>query len=110
MLADETKQRLLGRFRDETTHQIALLWANLPRLEQAPDNSETLYSMYVSCHNIKGNLGMMLLLDNNMPDLTEVARRLELIMQNLSKGTTRLEPEIYRLLNQNLQQIELGLG
>lgn len=109
MIADETKQRLLSNFKEETAHHIALLWANLPRLEQAPDDSDTLNAMYFSCHNIKGNLGMMQLLDSTMLDLTEVARKLEVTMHDLAKGQLQPGPEIYHLLRQSIRQIELGL-
>lgn len=107
MLSEEKQKQLLIRFKAETTRQLALLRSSLPRLEQAPDDTDLLRAMFIASHNIKSNLGTMRQFDERLLKLVGIARKLESTLMGLEKGLIAVEPEIFSVIDHNIRQIEL---
>ena len=82
MPSEETRSRLMRKFRAETTQNLITLRTNLPLLCQA-NNHDTIITMFFAAHTIKGSLGMMQLLQEDWLELNEPASRLEAIIMSL---------------------------
>lgn len=75
--SDETRSRLIAKFKTETLKHLNGLRSNLPKLELEPLDEEAVKQVFFLSHTIKGNVAMMLLLDNEFDKLNSYAQKLE---------------------------------
>jgi chemotaxis protein histidine kinase CheA len=80
--SEDTRQRLIKKFWDQTTHNLNTLRSNLASLLQL-DNKAVINTMFLAAHTLKGNLGMMQLLDVDLFELNAPASDLESLMLGL---------------------------
>jgi len=106
--SDDTRQRLIQKFWDQTTHNLGTLRNNLACLPQ-PDNRAAITAMFMAAHTIKGNLGMMQLLDVDLFDLNAPASDLESLMLGLRDQEIEVDNAIIKELESYLDQLESQL-
>jgi chemotaxis protein histidine kinase CheA len=103
--SEESRLRLIQKFWTETTRNLQAIRANLPHLNQA-DNRQAVNSMFLAAHTIKGNLGMMQLLDLDLLDLQAPANNLEALMLKVREQEGQADNSLIENLEKNLEQLE----
>ena len=103
--SEETRLRLLRKFRVETAQNIITLRNNLPQL-CTPENKDAIISMFFAAHTIKGSVGMMQLLDDNMNQLNAPASHIEAVMLSLRNQEFVPDATTVQEIEDYLQQIE----
>lgn len=106
----EVLSRLITKFKVETTKHLDNLKASLPRLVAAPEDEEALKQVFLLVHTIKGNLGMMLLLDDVFAKFNPYAQNLEKAALALQSQTLRLEPALLKEFYENISLIEYNFA
>ena len=103
--SEETRTRLLRKFRAETTQNLSTLRNQLPLLCE-PNNGDIIITMFFAAHTIKGSLGMMQLLEDNWLDLNEPASQLESLIMGLRNAEITADPALVVRLGSYVAQIE----
>lgn len=104
--SEEMRLRLLSKFRAETARNLEVLRQNLPLISE-PNNRQTIQLMFLAAHTIKGNLGMMQLLEEDLLiDLNAPANDLEALMQSLRDQEKTLNAAIIQELETYIFHIE----
>jgi two-component system chemotaxis sensor kinase CheA len=104
--SEETRTRLIKRFKVETAKHLDGLKSNLPKLESAPEAEDALEQIFFLAHTIKGNVGMMLLLDQGFSRLNPYAQNLEAFALALRDGQRIVEPGLLNDFYENISQLE----
>lgn len=107
--SDDTRQRLIKKFWDQTTQNLSTLRNNLSCLRQL-DNRDAIKTMFLAAHTIKGNLGMMQLLDVDLFDLNAPASDLESLMLGLRDQEIEPDNRIISELESYLDLLENQLA
>ncbi len=105
LLSDEVRQRLLHKFRTETSQNLATLRLNLPFLNE-PEDRDAIITMFFAAHTIKGNLGMMQILEVDLSALNDRATDLETTLLGLRNRELMPGPVVARQLEEYLSQLE----
>jgi two-component system chemotaxis sensor kinase CheA len=84
---DPTLQQVRRIFYAETEEDLAIVEASLLELERAPDDRESLASVFRKVHSLKGNA-----LSVGFSELGKLAHRLEDLLDNLRSGKEAVTP------------------
>lgn len=108
MPPEETRLRLARKFWTETTQYLNSLRRDLPTLKdgKTSPNPDLISRMFLAAHTVKGNLGMMQLLDIDLFDLNEPASDLESLMLRLHNQEVAPDAAVVQSLEKYLNQIE----
>lgn len=104
--SEESRNRLITKFKTETNKHLLKLRNYLLQLETTPEDGEVLEQVFMLAHTIKGNLGMMLLLDEEFAKLNPYVQKLEYVAIELHNRNIRLEPALMQEFYENIGQIE----
>lgn len=94
---DESLAELFEQYKDEVKESIGLLDTEIVSIEQNPDDSEVIFSIFRHLHSLKGSSKMF-----NVDNIGHIAHKLEDLMQMIDKDNTILGkyPKIVDLLFQ----------
>jgi len=106
--SEETRIRLIGRFKLETAKYLDKLKINLPRLMIAPEDEETTRQVFLLAHTIKGNVAMMLLLDKEFASLNPYAQKLETAALALCNHAQRPTQALLNEFYENISLLEFN--
>ncbi len=107
--SEETRLRLIQKFWEETYRNLNALRHNLTRLHEL-ETREVIRTMFLAAHTIKGNLGMMQLLDLELFDLHAPASDLEAVLLSLRDQEINLDDTVIRKVETCLAQLESQLA
>ena len=99
-----SNSEILREFLLETHENLALLDADLLRLEQHPSEKETLAEVFRTFHSVKGTAGFM-----GFEKLQRIAHAAENLLSRLRAGELRFNPRIATALLQVVDAIRLML-
>jgi chemosensory pili system protein ChpA (sensor histidine kinase/response regulator) len=85
----------------EAQDHLRNLSSLLPALEGQPDNKEFLQDIRRSAHTIKGSAAMV-----GLPSITQLAHRMEDLLDQMYEGSRAVTPEIIRLLFASTDTLE----
>ncbi|HEV3162905.1 MAG TPA: hybrid sensor histidine kinase/response regulator, partial [Isosphaeraceae bacterium] len=85
----------------EAEEHLRELSTLLPALEREPDNKGLLQDIRRSAHTLKGSAAMV-----GLPDITQLAHRMEDLLDLLYEGSRAATPEIVRLLFASTDALE----
>ncbi len=103
--SEETRLRLLSKFRVETAQNLTTLRNQLPKLYQ-PENQDVIITMFFAAHTIKGSLGMMQLLEETEQTVSMPATHLEALLLSLRNREIVADPSIIETIESYLAQLE----
>ncbi len=72
---------MLERFVEEAVEQLEVVEESMLKLQEEPDNQETIQEAFRSLHSFKGNCGF-----SGYADLEKLAHKTETLMDNLKEG------------------------
>ncbi len=107
--SDEMRGRLIQKFWAETNRNLRALRTKLTDLQQ-PNNHETIQAMFLAAHTIKGNLGMMQLLELDLLELNSPASDLEGLLLSLRDQEISFNGSVEQTLENYLVQLENQLA
>ncbi len=93
MNLEETRRKLLNKFKEETDTQLLSLQHRLVDLELDASNTDYLREVFRAAHTIKGSARMM-----NFGEISSIAHEMENIFAEMRDGRLRLQPETNDLL------------
>jgi chemotaxis protein histidine kinase CheA len=103
--SEDARQRLVNKFHKETAANLVTLRQNFDLLAAA-DTEPALRAIFLAAHTIKGNVGMLELLDVELPGLGEPAQELESLIYDLQDGTVSLSAEMTRQIENYIGELE----
>ncbi|MDA3901246.1 MAG: chemotaxis protein CheW [Spirochaetes bacterium] len=99
----------LGEYQDifleEADDQLQELNKNLLELEQAPDDEDTINNIFRAAHSLKSSAGFV-----GLMDLSELAHKMENLLQGVRDKTMHITPEMVDLLFKCFDHINLVIG
>lgn len=91
--SEDTKQRIIRKFHSDTSQHLEVLRRNLTLLG-TPEHAAAVKTLFMAAHTIKGNAGMMELLEVDVPGLVEPAGQMEALFYELQNGQTVFGPDL----------------
>ncbi len=99
----------LGEYQDifleEADDQLQELNSNLLELEQNPDDEDTINNIFRAAHSLKSSAGFV-----GLMDLSELAHKMENLLQGVRDKTMKITPEMVDLLFKCFDHINLVIG
>ncbi len=93
MSLEETRKKLLNKFKEEADIHLLSLQRRLVDLELDPQNNEYLREVFRAAHTIKGSARLM-----NFLEISSIAHEMENIFAEMREGRLQLQPETNDLL------------
>lgn len=93
MSLEETRRKLLNKFKEEADIHLLSLQRRLVDLELDPQNNEYLREVFRAAHTIKGSARLM-----NFLEISSIAHEMENIFAEMREGRLQLQPETNDLL------------
>lgn len=93
MSLEDTRKKLLNKFKEEADIHLLSLQRRLVDLESNPQNKEYLGEIFRAAHTIKGSARLM-----NFMEISAIAHEMENIFAAMRDGTMLLKPETNDLL------------
>jgi two-component system chemotaxis sensor kinase CheA len=93
MSLEDTRRRLLNKFKEEADTHLLNLQQRLIDLERDPKNAEYIREIFRSAHTIKGSARMM-----GFMEISDIANAMEDIFGEMREGRLEMEPAINDLL------------
>ncbi len=93
MSLEETRKKLLNKFKEEADIHLLSLQRRLVDLELDPYNTEYLREVFRAAHTIKGSARLM-----NFIEISSIAHEMENLFAEMREGRMQLQPETNDLL------------
>ncbi|MBN9393193.1 MAG: hybrid sensor histidine kinase/response regulator [Chloroflexi bacterium] len=93
MSLEDTRKKLLNKFKEEADIHLLSLQRRLVDLESNPQNKEYLGEIFRAAHTIKGSARLM-----NFLEISDIAHEMENIFAAMRDGTMQLQPDTNDLL------------
>jgi two-component system chemotaxis sensor kinase CheA len=93
MSLEDTRKKLLNKFKEEADIHLLSLQRRLVDLESNPQNKEYLGEIFRAAHTIKGSARLM-----NFTEISAIAHEMENIFAAMRDGTMQLQPDTNDLL------------
>lgn len=93
MSLEDTRRRLLSKFKEEADTHLLSLQQRLIDLERDPKNADYIREIFRSAHTIKGSARMM-----GFIEISDIANAMEDIFAELREGKLEMEPKTNDLL------------
>jgi two-component system chemotaxis sensor kinase CheA len=93
MSLEDTRKKLLNKFKEEADIHLLSLQRRLVDLESNPQNKEYLGEIFRAAHTIKGSARLM-----NFIEISDIAHEMENIFAAMRDGTMQLQPDTNDLL------------
>lgn len=93
MSLEDTRRRLLNKFKEETDTHLLSLQQRLIDLERDPLNSAYIHEIFRAAHTIKGSARMM-----GFIEISDIANAMEDIFAELREGNLEIKPDTNDLL------------
>ncbi len=93
MSLEDTRKKLLNKFKEEADIHLLSLQRRLVDLESNPQNKEYLGEIFRAAHTIKGSARLM-----NFVEISAIAHEMENIFAAMRDGTMQLQPDTNDLL------------
>lgn len=100
MSLEDTRKKLLNKFKEEADIHLLSLQRRLVDLESNPDNKQYLGEIFRAAHTIKGSARLM-----NFMEISAIAHEMENIFAVMRDGTMQLQPETNDLLFEAIDTI-----
>jgi two-component system, chemotaxis family, sensor kinase CheA len=100
MSLEETRKKLLNKFKEEADIHLLTLQRRLVDLELDPQNNEYLREVFRAAHTIKGSARLM-----NFLEISSIAHEMENIFAEMREGRLQLQPETNDLLFEAIDTI-----
>ncbi|MFZ5570561.1 MAG: Hpt domain-containing protein [Thermodesulfobacteriota bacterium] len=101
---------MMERFVEEALEQLEVVEESMLKLQEEPDNKETIQEAFRSLHSFKGNCGF-----SGFADLEKLAHKTETVMDNLKEGLLQVDPSTIQtmlymvdIFNQAMADISKG--
>ena len=100
MSLEDTRKKLLNKFKEEADIHLLNLQRRLVDLEKDPQNKKYLGEIFRAAHTIKGSARLM-----NFIEISSIAHEMENIFEAMRDGTMQLQPDTNDLLFEAIDTI-----